>query len=132
MKKIKNSDNPGFLCYKESITVPDRKITIFLNLWFKSGYVLKNGVKTLKEGSCPDFPNFPDFSLFCGIFSFFCGIFPFLQIFPFLRNFPFLCGILPFLRSFSFFEEFFPFLWNFSFFAEFFLFCGIFPFFWTS
>ena len=30
--------------YKVNISLPDRKITIFPNLWYKSGSVLKNGV----------------------------------------------------------------------------------------
>ena len=34
------SDNAGFLGYKVSITLPDWKITIFPNLWYKNGYVL--------------------------------------------------------------------------------------------
>ena len=52
-----------------SITLPDRKITIFSNLWYKSGYVLKNRCRVQKAS-----PPKNGVNVFCNHFADNCGL----------------------------------------------------------
>ena len=53
------SYNPGFLGYKVNISLLAEKYSIFPNLWYKSGSVLKNGVNQIRIRAVTFFPHIP-------------------------------------------------------------------------